>query len=86
MWRSIMSLTNISLPDDDIPAMRRAAAYYRFENMGAFFRMCARTLIDHHRRGDKLIAPFRFEIALQKEVQKHASTKTKETETGQNHR
>jgi hypothetical protein len=77
-----MSLTNISLPDDDIPAMRRAAAYYRFENMGAFFRMAARTLIDHHRRGDKLIAPFRFESAPQKEEGKqHASTQRKETET-----
>jgi hypothetical protein len=74
-----MSLTNISLPDDDIPAMRRATAYYRFENMGAFFRMCARALIDHHRRGDKLIAPFRFESAPRKEDGKYASTKTKET-------
>jgi hypothetical protein len=81
-----MSLTNISLPDDDIPAMRRAAAYYRFENLGAFFRMCALTLIDHHRRGDKLIAPFRFESAPQKEKGNYANTKTKETEARQNHR
>jgi hypothetical protein len=58
-----MSLTNISLPDDDIPAMKKAAAHYRFENLGAFFRMCAHTLIEHHRHGDKLVAPFRFESA-----------------------
>jgi hypothetical protein len=77
-----MSLTNISLPEDDIPAMREAAAFYRFENLGAFFRMSARTLIEHHRRGDKLVAPFRFETAPQKEKEKHASTQRKEeTET-----
>jgi hypothetical protein len=77
-----MSLTNISLPDDDIPAMRKAAAFYRFENLGAFFRMSARTLIEHHQRGDKLVAPFRFETASPKQEKNYANTQRKEkTET-----
>jgi hypothetical protein len=79
--RSHMSLTNISLPQDDIPAMREAAEFYDFENLGAFFRMCSRTLIEHHRRGDKLVAPFRFEIALPKQEKNYANRKNKETET-----
>jgi hypothetical protein len=76
-----MSLTNISLPEGEISAMREAAEFYDFENLGAFFRMSARTLIEHHRRGDKLVAPFRFETAPPKQEKNYANTKTKETET-----
>jgi hypothetical protein len=56
----VPSLTNISLPEELIPAARDAAQYYKYETLGQFFRLCAKTLIEHHQRRDVLASPFQF--------------------------
>jgi hypothetical protein len=55
------SLTNISFPPEEEDLLRAAVKHYRFENFNQFFRICAHLIIEHHLRGDALIAPLRFE-------------------------
>ena len=55
-----MSLTNVTFPPELVPALRKAVEYYDFENLNQFFRLCGHAIIEHHKRGDKLIAPYSF--------------------------
>jgi hypothetical protein len=57
------SLTNITFPPKEEDLLREAVRFYGFENFNQFFRICGHVLIEHHKRGDALILPFRF-VAL----------------------
>jgi hypothetical protein len=58
-----MSLTNVTFPDADTGEFKEAVAFYGFENFNHFFRSCAHALIQHRRRGARLLTPLSFEPA-----------------------
>ena len=55
------SLTNVWIPEAQKEPFGKAAEYYQFESMSAYFRMCAALLIEHYEHKDIINTPFKFE-------------------------
>jgi hypothetical protein len=51
----------LKLPEQDVKKYLEAIHHYDFERVAHFMRQCAYILIEHHKRGDTLSLPLRFE-------------------------
>lgn len=60
------SLTNVTFPEDQYGALKKATEHYRFESLSAFFRIAGLILIEHYKKGDTLESPLRFEKVSKK--------------------
>ena len=61
-YGGMSSITNVWLPEGRKDELRAAIRHYHFESMAGFFRICGLALIEHHKRKDAIMMPFRFTI------------------------
>lgn len=61
--KSCVNITTVSIHPDDEARLRAAFKHFRIDNIAAFYRTCSRALMEHHERGDQLLAPLLFRTA-----------------------